>query len=327
MAVLVTGGAGYIGSHMVLSLLEAGRRVVVLDNLSTGFREALSPEAAFVEGDVGDASLIARTLAEFNVDAVVHFAGSVVVAESVARPLDYYLNNTVKTRTLIEACLDGGVRRFIFSSTAAVYGAPTRMPICEEAASQPISPYGASKAMSERMLIDAAAASGATYAIMRYFNVAGADPAGRAGQRARSATHLIKIGIEAAVGKRKDVTVFGADYPTPDGTTIRDYIHVSDLVEAHRRALLHLEAGGDSLTLNCGCGRGYSVREVLSAIEEEAGVRLVQCDGPPRPGDPPEMIADCRRIGEALGWTPQYDNLRFMIRTAMDFENAIRRDG
>jgi len=325
--ILVTGGAGYIGSHMVLSLLDAGREAVVIDNLSTGFRESVPAGALFVQGDAGDPDLIRRVLRDNGVTAVIHFAASLSVAESVRAPLEYYANNTAKTRNLIEACLEAGVRRFIMSSTAAVYGNPTSLPVAEESTLAPISPYGASKAMSERMLTDVAAAHQLDYVILRYFNVAGADPAGRAGQRSCMATHLIKVAMEAAVGNRAGITVFGSDYPTRDGTCVRDYVHVSDLVSAHMRALEHLDAGGESLILNCGYGRGYTVREVLGAVEAEIGAPLDIEDGPPRPGDPAELVADNRRILERLGWRPQHDDLGFIVRTARAFEMSLLDGG
>jgi UDP-glucose 4-epimerase len=322
-AVLVTGGAGYIGSHMALSLTDAGRSVVVVDNLSAGFREAVPAAATFVEGDVGDAGLMADVLARHDISAVMHFAGSCSVAESMRLPLAYYENNAGGTRTLIRACLDARVPRFILSSTAAVYGTPESQPVSEDSPLQPISPYGASKAMAERMLIDAAGAHGMDYAILRYFNVAGADPAGRAGQRSCHATHLIKVAVEALVGKRDSVTVFGADYATRDGTAIRDYVHVSDLVAAHMSALEHLESGGPSLTLNCGYGRGHTVREVLSAVETAVAASLTIREGPRRPGDPAELVADNRRLLGALDWRPAHDDLGFIIRTAHAFEASL----
>ncbi|MFI4975585.1 MAG: UDP-glucose 4-epimerase GalE [Caulobacterales bacterium] len=320
MAILVTGGAGYIGSHAVLALINARRDVLVIDNLSTGFRDAVPSAATFIHGDIGDKTLVARVLAERRVSAVLHFAASVVVSDSVGHPLDYYANNTLKTCALIEACIAGGVDRFIFSSTAAVYGVPTVSPVPEDAPLAPISPYGASKAMSERILMDAADAHGLSYAILRYFNVAGADPAGRAGQRMPRGTHLIKVAVEAVVNRRREITVFGSDYGTRDGTAIRDYIHVSDLADAHLKALTHLEAGGASLVLNCGYGRGYTVREVIRAVEAESGCRLAVRDGPPRPGDPAVLVADTRLIDRALPWRPRYDDLRRIVRTALDFE-------
>jgi UDP-glucose 4-epimerase len=320
MAILVTGGAGYIGSHAAFALLDAGREVVVVDNLSTGFREAAPKAAAFVEGDVGDRALMAKTIRAHAVTAVMHFAGSIVVPESVVQPLKYYANNTGRTRDLLETCVEAGVAHFVFSSTAAVYGTPQTTPTPEDAPLAPISPYGASKAMSERMLTDAAAAHGIGYAILRYFNVCGADPAGRAGQRMINGTHLIKAAVETAVGRRKELAVFGSDYPTRDGTAVRDYIHVSDLADAHLAALRHLEGGGASLLLNCGYGRGYTVREVLRAVEAETGRPLPVRDAPRRAGDPAELVADVSRIGRELDWRPRHDDLRLIVRTALDFE-------
>jgi len=320
MTILVTGGAGYIGGNMAFALLDAGREVVVLDDLSKGVREAVPPEASFVQGDVGDQGLVRKLIAERAVEAVLHFAGSIVVPESVRRPLDYYDNNTVRTRALIAACVEAGVKHFIFSSTAAVYGTPTTTPTPEDAPLAPISPYGASKAMSERMLVDAAAAHGLGYAVLRYFNVAGADLAGRAGQRGAGGTHLIKVAAETAAGRRPELVVFGADYPTRDGTAIRDYIHVTDLAEAHLAALAHLESGGANLIANCGYGHGYTVREVLSAVEAELGRPLPVREGPRRAGDPAELVADVGRIGRELGWRPRRDDLRLIVRTALDFE-------
>ena len=320
MAILVTGGAGYIGSHMVLALLEAGREVVVLDDLSKGFRDAVPTGVTFVHGDVGDQALVARLIDAHQISAVFHFAGSVVVPESVERPLDYYANNTSKTRDLIEACVGGGVGSFIFSSTATVYGIPEVSPIPEDTPLSPISPYGASKVMSEWMLADAARAHGFGYAILRYFNVCGADPARRAGQRMKGGTHLIKAAAEVVAGRRAEITVFGSDYPTRDGTCIRDYVHVSDLADAHYRALVHLEAGGDDLVLNCGYGHGYTVREVLAAVDAETNRPLVIREGPRRSGDAATLVADTGRIRRELNWRPRFDDLRVMVRTALDFE-------
>jgi UDP-glucose 4-epimerase len=323
-AVLVTGGAGYIGSHMALALLDAGRQVVVLDDLSTGFREAVPDGATFIEGDIGDAALLARVLAEHDIEAVIHLAGFISVEESTRDPLRYYDNNTGRTRTLLSACLAAGVKRFILSSTAAVYGAPRRLPVTEACPLAPISPYGASKAMCERILADVAAAHPPlSYAILRYFNVAGADPAGRAGQRSCNATHLIKVALEAAQGRRPSVTVFGGDYATRDGTCIRDYVHVTDLVGAHLRSLEHLEDGGENLVLNVGYGRGYTVREVLRAVETAVGAPLNIVAGPPRAGDPAELVADDRLIRERLGWQPVHTDLTQIVRTALDFQASL----
>ncbi len=323
-AVLVTGGAGYIGAHAVLALRDAGRRVVVLDNLSTGFRWAVPREVDFAIGDIADAALVDRLIAEHGVDAILHFAGSVVVPESIADPLRYYRNNTAASRSLIESAVIGGVERFIFSSTAAVYGAPAAASVDETAATAPIHPYGRSKLMTEMMLADVAAAHGMKVGVLRYFNVAGADPHGRAGQSTRGATHLIKVAVEAACGKREAVTVFGDDFQTPDGTGVRDYIHVSDLAEAHVAALAALEvAGGESFTLNCGYGRGFSVLAVLDAVERAAGVAIVREMGPRRPGDPAALIADNRRIRERLAWRPRRADLDVIVADALRWERLL----
>jgi UDP-glucose 4-epimerase len=318
--VLVTGGAGYIGSHVVWALLEAGHGVVVLDDLSTGVREQVAPEAAFVEGDVGDAALLDRLIADAGIGAVMHFAGSIVVPESVEKPLLYYRNNTLNSHGLIEACVRNGVERFIFSSTAAVYGMPERLPVFEDAPTAPINPYGTSKLMTERMLRDAAAAHPLRYVALRYFNVAGADPAGRTGQSTPAATHLIKVACEAALGRRSEIFIFGEDYDTPDGTGIRDYIHVSDLAEAHVLALDHLAAGRESAVLNCGYGHGYSVREVLAAVEAAAGNALPIRVAPRRAGDPAALIAGAERIREVFGWQPRHDHLPTIVDTALAWE-------
>lgn len=321
--VLVTGGAGYIGSHVVLALSDAGRPVVVLDDLSTGRRAAVPPGVPLIEGDAGDRETVGRLLREHGIGTVMHFAGSIVVPESVDRPLDYYRNNTAGSLALIDACVRAGVGRFIFSSTAAVYGMPERMPIDEETPTRPINPYGRSKLMTELMLRDAAAAHGLRYVALRYFNVAGADPAGRSGQSSRVATHLLKIAAQAATGQREEIQVFGDDYPTPDGTCVRDYIHVGDLATAHVAALEHLEAGGGSEILNCGYGRGYSVREVLEMVEAVLGQSLrIRIVGR-RAGDPPELVAGVERIGRTLNWTPRHADLRTIVATALDWERAL----
>lgn len=322
-SVLVTGGAGYIGSHVVLALRDGGRPVVVIDDLSTGRRAAVPDGVPLVEGSVGDGALVARTIAAHGVGTVMHFAGSIVVPESVERPLDYYGNNTVNSLALIEACRQAGIGRFIFSSTAAVYGMPEVMPIDEEAPTAPINPYGRSKLMTEWMLRDADAAHGLRSVVLRYFNVAGADPAGRSGQSARVATHLLKIAAQAATGQRPELQIHGDDYPTPDGTCVRDYIHVSDLAAAHVAALVHLEAGGGSRTLNCGYGRGYSVREVLDMVETVLGRPLPIRIGPRRPGDPPALVAATARIGRELDWTPRFADLRTIVETALAWERTL----
>ena len=318
--VLVTGGAGYVGSHVALALLDAGHEVVVLDDLSTGARELVPAGAAFCEGDVADAELVGRLIAERGLSAVMHFAASVVVPESVAQPLKYYRNNTSASRNLIEACAAQGISRFIFSSTAAVYGIPEELPVTEAAACRPINPYGSSKLMTETMLRDLSAASDFRHVCLRYFNVAGADPEGRSGQTSPEATHLIILACKTATGAREHIDIFGEDYETPDGTCIRDYIHVTDLGAAHLAALDHLAAGGESLTLNCGYGRGYSVREVLGAVEAAAHVTLDKRPAPRRAGDPPVLIADAGRIRERLGWNPKHDDLPFIVKTALKWE-------
>ncbi len=309
MSVLVTGGAGYIGSHMVWQLADAGEEVVVLDNLTTGFDWAIAPEAKLVHGDVGDEGLVGRVIAEHGVDAIVHFAGSIIVPESVADPLGYYLNNTVRSRALIAAAVKGGVRHFIFSSTAAVYGTPKVTPVPENAVLNPESPYGRSKLMTEMMLADTAVAHDFRYVALRYFNVAGADPRGRTGQSTRGATHLIKVACETALGKRDAITVYGTDYPTADGTCVRDYIHVSDLVAAHSEALGHLRNGGRSLVANCGYGRGYSVLEVIDTVKRVSGNDFTVVTGARRPGDPTAIVADPALIMSEFGWKPRYDDL------------------
>lgn len=320
---LITGGAGYVGSHAVLAFREAGYPVVVLDDLSTGLRSAVPDDAAFVEGDAGDPARVGAVIAEHGVTTVVHFAASASVPESVADPLKYYRNNTAAGAHLIQACIAGGVKRFVFSSTAAVYGIPAAIPVSEDAPTAPINPYGSSKLAIEWMLRDAAAAHDFRYAALRYFNVAGADPAGRAGQSTRGAAHLIKVASEAAVGVRGGVTVFGDDYGTPDGTCIRDYIHVSDLAEAHVAVLRGLENGSGSRVLNCGYGRGFSVREVLEAVREEAGGVLDVRHGPRRAGDPPALVSDVSRLRAALGWSPRHDDLGFIVRTALSWEKRL----
>ncbi len=324
MTVLVTGGAGYIGSHMALALLAAGRRIVVLDDLSAGFRWMVPSNAAFVEGDCGDSVLLARLIGNHDVQSIIHFAGSIVVPHSIADPLGYYLNNTVKSRALLEAAVRGGVKRFIFSSTAAVYGEAKASPISEEAPLQPISPYGSSKMMTETMLNDASRAHGLAYAILRYFNVAGADPEARAGQASPEATHLIKVACQAALGERTHLELYGNDYPTPDGSCVRDYIHVSDLADAHLLALEHLEGGGENLTLNCGYGAGSSVHEVVAAVKRASGVDFSVRPAPRRAGDPAELVADADRIRSVLGWRPRYDDLGAIVAHALGWEEALR---
>jgi UDP-glucose 4-epimerase len=325
MTVLVTGGAGYIGSHMVLELGDTGEHVVVLDNLSTGFRWAIADGVPLITGDSGDQALAARLIREHGVDAIIHFAASVVVPESVRDPLAYYRNNTVNTRALIECAVNNGVRHFIFSSTAAVYGNPAETPVKEESPTQPISPYGWSKLMSETMLRDAGRAHDLRYLILRYFNVAGADPSGRCGQSSKDATHLIKAAVEAALDLRPKLQVFGTDYPTPDGTCVRDYIHVTDLVRAHSDALRHLRSGGQSLTLNCGYGHGFSVLEVIEAVKRASGADFNVEMAPPRAGDPAQIVADCRQARSVLGWQPRFDDLSIIVTHALAWERALMK--
>ncbi|MEO9077795.1 MAG: UDP-glucose 4-epimerase GalE [Rhodanobacter sp.] len=325
-AILVTGGAGYIGSHVVQQLTQRGERVVVLDNLVSGFREAVR-DAELVVGNVGDQSLVARVMSEHRIDAVLHFAAHTVVPESVRNPLKYYGNNTCNTRNLLACCVEAGVRRFLFSSTAAVYGMPSSGIADEDTPVQPINPYGSSKLMSETMLRDLGSAGAMEYVILRYFNVAGCDPQGRIGQSTPNATLLLKVACEHALGKRPSLSIFGTDYDTPDGTGIRDYIHVEDLAAAHLRALDHLRADGESLTLNCGYGHGYSVREVIDAVQRISGRTLTVIEQPRRAGDPPMLIARADRLRERLGWTPRHDDLDFIVRTALEWERKLSVDG
>jgi UDP-glucose 4-epimerase len=321
--VLVTGGAGYIGSHAGLAFLDRGYAVVVIDNLSTGFRSAVPPGATFVEGDAGDRSLVSQLLREHDIDLVVHFAGSIVVPESVVNPLKYYADNTCVSRNLIECCVETGVGSFVFSSTAAVYGAPAAMPVSEATPTQPESPYGTSKLMTEWILRDAASAYDFRYVALRYFNVAGADPQGRAGQSTRNATHLIKVATEAACGKRNYIEVYGEDYETADGTCVRDFIHVSDLADAHVRACEHLAGGGESLVLNCGYGRGHSVREVLAVVERVSGTRLDIRPAARRAGDTPILVADPSKLVRLLGWRARHDDLDVIVGSALEWERRL----
>ena len=323
MTVLVTGGAGYIGSHTVHELVDAGERVVVLDNLSTGFLSALPDPGLAVLGDVGDQALVASLIGRHQVDAVIHFAGSIVVPQSVRDPLGYYRNNTVNSRSLIETAIECGVRYFIFSSTAAVYGNPAQVPIIEDAPLAPVSPYGWSKLMTEVMLRDAATAHGLGHVILRYFNVAGADAIQRTGQSTRDATHLIKVAVQSALGLRERLEVFGTDYPTPDGTCVRDYIHVTDLARAHRAALTHLRGGGANATLNCGYGRGYSVLDVIEAVQRAAGHDLPVRMGPRREGDAISIVAAANRIRELLHWKPKFDDLDTIVSHALAWERHL----
>ena len=323
MSILVTGGCGYIGSHMVHALIDAGERVVVLDNLSTGSRSAIPESVPLIVGNVGDQTLVERLAREHAVSAIIHFAGSIVVPDSVRDPLGYYRNNTANSRTLLDAAVACGVRHFIFSSTAAVYGNPDSVPIAEDAPLRPMSPYGSSKLMTETMLRDVGMAHGMRYVILRYFNVAGADPQLRTGQSTPEATHLIKVAVQAALGVRPGMDVFGTDYPTPDGTCIRDYIHVTDLVRAHAAALAHLRGGGESLTLNCGYGRGYSVLEVIEAVQRAAGHRFPVRLSDRRAGDPAVIVADAGRLRAMLGWQPQFDDLDRIVAHALAWERRL----
>ncbi len=324
-SVLVTGGAGYIGSHTVLQLVARGERVVVLDDLSTGFRQALR-DVPLVVGNVGDRRLVDDLLAEHRVETIVHFAAHTIVPESVANPLKYFGNNTCATRSLLDCASRAGVKHFVFSSTAAVYGMPAAGLASEDSPTQPINPYGTSKLMSEWMLRDLSAATPLRHVVLRYFNVAGSDPEGRIGQSTAKATLLIKVAAEHAVGKRAQLSVFGTDYPTPDGTGVRDYIHVTDLASAHLNALDYLRAGGSSLTANVGYGQGYSVREVLDSVERIAGVKLNVREEPRRPGDPPSLIAKCERVRDLLKWTPRHNDLDTIVRTTLDWEKRLQRE-
>jgi UDP-glucose 4-epimerase len=323
MTILVTGGAGYIGSHMVHTLADAGERVVVLDNLSTGFEWAIPKGVPLVVGETGDQLRVAALIAEHRVDSIIHFAASIVVPDSVRDPLGYYRNNTANSRALLEVAVNSGVKQFIFSSTAAVYGNPATSPVKEDAPLAPMSPYGNSKLMTETMLKDVGAAYDLKSVTLRYFNVAGSDPALRTGQSTLGATHLIKVAVEAALGMRPKLDVYGTDYDTPDGTCVRDYIHVTDLASAHMAALTHLRRGGDSATFNCGYGHGYSVLEVVDAVK-----RVSKCDfkvefAPRRPGDPAMIVADSARIRAQLGWTPRFDDLDLIVEHALAWERRL----
>jgi UDP-glucose 4-epimerase len=327
LTILVTGGAGYIGSHTVHALADAGEPVIVLDNLSTGFRSALPESVPLFVGDTGDSNLVSSILEAHEVKAIIHFAASIVVPDSLRDPLGYYRNNTMNTRSLLEAAVRAKVGQFIFSSTAAVYGNPDKLPIAEDAPLKPMSPYGSSKLMSEIMLQDVAAAHDLKYVILRYFNVAGADPKLRTGQSTPTATHLIKVAVETVLGIRPTIDVYGTDYPTPDGTCIRDYIHVSDLAAAHSAALAHLRQGGASTTFNCGYGHGYSVLEVLEAVKRVAGHPLAVRMADRRPGDPASLVADVRRIRAALKWSPQFDDLDTIVSHALAWERRLQEAG
>ncbi|MEM7620728.1 MAG: UDP-glucose 4-epimerase GalE [Pseudomonadota bacterium] len=323
MTVLVTGGAGYIGSHMVHELRDHDRAVVVLDNLSTGFRDAIPDDVPFVNGDIGDRDLVSDIITRFNVTSIIHFAGSIVVPESVTDPLGYYLNNTVKSRTLMAVAVDMGVKNFIFSSTAAVYGMSEANPVFEDAPLQPISPYGTSKMMTELMLRDTSVAHDLQYVVLRYFNVAGADPKGRCGQSSPNATHLIKVANQVALGQREKLSIFGKDYPTEDGTCLRDYIHVTDLVKAHKLALDYLAAGGESQIMNCGYGKGYSVHEVVSMVRAVSDVSFVAEMAERRQGDPAALVAGAQKIKDILNWSPELADLETIVRHAFEWEKYL----
>lgn len=321
--ILVTGGAGYIGSHVVLQLIEQGYHVVVLDNLSTGFKQAVHKDARLVIGDTGDYELVGKLLQDEKIDALMHFAAHTIVPESVEDPLKYYGNNTCSSRSLLQACADNQVTKIIFSSTAAVYGIPKVSPVFEDSPTDPINPYGSSKLMTELMLRDLALAKGMTYVALRYFNVAGSDPQGRIGQSTRKATLLIKVAAEVAVGKREKIFIFGTDYDTEDGTGIRDYIHVTDLAAAHIDALTYLKNGGDSITLNCGYGHGYSVRQVLDSVDRVNGSPIIKEEYPRRAGDPPSLVAGAEKIKTVLSWIPKHDDLDFIVKTSLDWERKL----
>jgi UDP-glucose 4-epimerase len=323
---LVTGGAGYIGSHTVRALHEANESVVVVDNLSTGFSAFIPEGVPLFIGDAGDENLVEGVIEQHGVEAIIHFAGSIVVPESIRDPLLYYRNNTMTTQSLLKAAIKRGVNRFIFSSTAAVYGEPDQVPVPEHARTRPLSPYGSSKLMTEIMLHDVANAHGMNYAVLRYFNVAGADPLARIGLATVGATHLLKIAVEAATGQRAKVDIYGTDYPTPDGSCIRDFIHVTDLAEAHRAALTYLRGGGASVTLNCGYGHGYSVLETIDAVRRVSGSHFAVSHAPRRPGDVMTMVADVSRIRATLDWTPAYDNLDTIAAHALAWEEKLLRE-
>jgi len=323
MTVLVTGGAGYIGSHMALKLGDSGEETVVLDNLTTGFDWAVDHRASLVQGDAGDIEFVTKLIKDRGITEIIHFAGSIVVPESVVDPLKYYRNNTATSRNLLEAAVKGGVERFIFSSTAAVYGMTGLAPVEETTPLAPMSPYGKSKLMTEWMLADVAAAHPVKYGVLRYFNVAGADPQKRSGQSTPLATHLIKVAAQTALGQRQKMDIFGTDYPTPDGTCVRDYIHVTDLIAAHKLLLDHLRRGGDSTTLNCAYGQGYSVRQVVEMVKDVSGINFRVDEGPRRAGDPASITATGEKVRKLLGWVPKHDDLREMVSTAIDWERYL----
>jgi UDP-glucose 4-epimerase len=326
MSILVTGGAGYIGSHMAHHLVEAGEDVVVLDNLSTGVKKNLPQDIRFIVGDIADQALVSQLIETHKIDSVIHFAGSVVVPESVEKPLDYYANNTAAARTLIEACVRHRVSNFIFSSTAAVYGSPPVIPVSEEGPTIPLSPYGRSKLMTEWILQDTAEAHPLKFGILRYFNVAGADPKGRTGQSTPRATHLIKRACQVVTGQVPRLTIFGTDYDTPDGTGVRDYIHVSDLVDIHHCVLADLRKTGESLLLNCGYGRGFSVREVAATVQRISGENLEIEEAPRRPGDLASVVANTTKLSKVLNWKPRYDDLDTIVTTALNWERRLVRE-
>jgi len=325
MSILITGGAGYIGSHMAHHLIEARQEIVVLDNLSTGVAENLPKNIAFVRGDIADQALVSNLIEKYKIDSVIHFAGSVVVPESVEKPLDYYANNTAGARSLIETCVRHTVPNFIFSSTAAVYGSPPVIPVSEDGPTIPLSPYGRSKLMTEWMLQDTAAAHPLKFGILRYFNVAGADPKGRTGQSTPRATHLIKRACQVATGQVPRLTIYGTDYDTPDGTGVRDYIHVSDLVDIHHRVLDHLRNTGQTLLLNCGYGRGFSVREVAATVQRVSGHHLEIEEAPRRPGDLASVVAETAKLSRILGWKPRYNDLDVIVTTALQWEKKLKQ--
>lgn len=319
----MTGGAGYIGSHMVLELLDAGEKPLVLDNLSTGFAWAVPEGVPLIIGDFGDEALVTKLIAEHGITAIIHFAAKIVVPESVSDPLGYYENNTAKARNLIACAVKCGVQHFIFSSTAAVYGEPKANPVTESEPLLPVSPYGRSKLMVEWMLEDTSRAHDLRHVVLRYFNVAGADPKGRTGQSTPNATHLIKVAVQAALGHRKGMEVFSTDYPTPDGSCLRDYIQVTDLVRAHMDALRYLRQGGDSLTCNCGYAKGYSVLDVIGVVKKVSGVDFPVTLSGRRPGDPAAIVASNTRVREKLGWTPLFDDLPTIVKQALDWERRL----
>ena len=321
-SILVTGGAGYIGSHVVKLLGERNENIIILDDLSTGFESSIL-HGKFIQGNTGDKELVSRILKEHNVESVLHFAAHTIVPESVENPLKYYQNNTCGTRNLLECCSEAGVKHLIFSSTAAVYGELETGFASEDTPKAPINPYGSSKLMSEQMIRDVSKATDLSHVILRYFNVAGSDPDGQIGQSTKNATLLIKVAAEVATGKREKLLVFGTDYPTPDGTGIRDYIHVSDLATAHINALDYLRANGESTTLNCGYGHGFSVREVINAINEENGTPITVEEMPRRAGDPPELISVAEKIRDSIGWKPQFDDLNLIVKTSLAWERKL----